>query len=100
MRQEVMGFWDGSGISWTIHKKNLHFAPDRYPLQHLITYFLHGHETVKQTDRQTDVRFTALLNSPSCARDLNNGTRLMPSSHRPPQTQQNSRVCVVSGLAV
>ena len=32
-----MGFWDGSGISWT---NNLHLTPDRQPHQHLITHFL------------------------------------------------------------
>ena len=36
MRQEMTGFWDGSGISWTICKQS---AP-RSRQQHLITQFL------------------------------------------------------------
>jgi len=35
MRQEMMGFWDGSGISWTICKQ----PTPHSEYQHLITHF-------------------------------------------------------------
>jgi len=39
----MMGFWDGSGISWAIICANgLHLAPDNYPHQHLVTQYFTG----------------------------------------------------------
>jgi len=42
MRQEVMGFGDGSDISWTVISNNMHLAPDRQQHQHLISQFFTG----------------------------------------------------------
>jgi len=42
MRQDMMKFWDGRGISHSAgpYANNLHLAPDKYPHQHLVTQFL------------------------------------------------------------